>query len=121
MAKSQTPATEPIDKHHAPEAEEQVLPPFSKVEFDPFADAGTAPSAPEAPEESPSGLKKFECWQARPEYLFRMNPKTGEQERYLADIEKTGAKPLFTTHIEQHHADTLNAQVENSGQYYFPI
>lgn len=138
MAKSQTPAANqaapvlPGDEVLAPIVPapiEEVLPPIEKgVDSAPLADGAPASAAPdvadEAPaeaDEAPTGLKKFECWQARPKYLFRMDPETGQQERYLAEVEKTGAKPLFTTHIEQHHADTLNAQVENSGQYYFAV
>jgi hypothetical protein len=72
-------------------------------------------------QEAESTLKKFECWQAAPVFKFRVNEDTGEQERYLSEVKKKGAEPLFTTHIEQHHADTLNEQLENSGQYYFAV
>lgn len=66
-------------------------------------------------------MKKFECWNAEPVYKHRFNPDTGKDDRYLVEVKKKGFQPRYVTNMEQRHADDLNAQVENSGFYYFLV
>ncbi len=77
---------------------------------------GVAP----APADDPHTMKWFERHKAKPNFKYRVNEDTGAPERYLASIEKLSASPLSTTFIEQRQADELNAQLENSGEYYYP-
>lgn len=69
-------------------------------------------------EVNPNELKKFKKYAAAPVYKYRIDENTGEKERYLDRVEKKG--DLISIHmIAQRHADELNAQIENSGFYYF--
>lgn len=81
------------------------------------AETGIVPAV----DDNPNALKLFEKHRAKPIFKFRINEDTGVQERYLHTVEKLSAAPLMTTNIEQRHADELNSQVENSGEYYFPV
>jgi hypothetical protein len=74
----------------------------------------------EVPQElDPNRTQPFELWDIRVDYKREQNPDTFEIETKPV-ITKKGDKPVRVTHIEQRHADILNAQAENSKQYYFP-
>lgn len=66
-----------------------------------------------------TGSQKYECWKAKPVYKFSISEETGEKEKKLEKVEKIGEKPISTHSMEERHADILNAQVDNSGVYYF--
>lgn len=86
--------------------------------YAPVKDAGA--SGDPLPEKgNPNAMKKFEKYQAKGVYKFRLNEDTGDKEQYLAEVTKLGA-PISTHNIEQRHADELNSQLDNSGFYYFP-
>lgn len=70
--------------------------------------------------ESPFALKEFEVWRAEPIFKFRLNEDTGLQERYQANVELKGEKPISVTLIEQRQADELNSHLENSKLFYKP-
>lgn len=70
--------------------------------------------------ESPFALKEFEVWRAEPVFEWRLNVKSGDKERYLADVELKGEKPISVTLIEQRQADELNSHLENSKLFYKP-
>lgn len=70
-------------------------------------------------EQEVSTIKPFECWNVEVTYKKVQNPETFEVES-VPEFKKKGDAPVKITHIEQHHADTLNAQVGNSKQYYYP-
>lgn len=78
---------------------------------------------PQSPvkENKPEVVKKFGKFKATPIFKFRVNEDTGQSERYIADVKKDSETPIQITNIEQHHADTLNSQVEASGLYYEEI
>lgn len=67
----------------------------------------------------PGISQEFECWNVDIKVTKPIDPETGEHERKVT-ITKKGTDPARVTIIDQKHADVLNAQVENTKQYFYP-